>query len=321
VLRSFLRADDRTDTHGGATGSMELHLPFTPVPNIRLSVDVRFVDTPQWPFDPGQTGKLPGVHVWDGEWAHWAGGSKEDSRYWGPDTCSFRFVHNNWNRDQPNATVRPNGRGEWWLGAYLYLGGDDVDSVETAYGSPLNYGSNGRHTGEWLFKQHRDRQPLNEWIHLEAHLWGNNAGSANGGAHIEVDGAVVLELTGVAWTEDQTYWNHGYPQAIFGGPPSFAPPQRPSGVDRGHPQLHHRTTMTTTHKIIDSPWPERQDYNCRMCGPHPNRRTGTRSLVSHPMRWWCSSRTTRFVTAIPARTGGRVCCIGHRPTSGCWGRG
>ncbi len=212
VIRAKLYAKDQTPKHGGATGSHELHLPFNPTSRIRFSVDVRFPNLPDLPFDPGQTGKIHGVTVWDGNWGHWPGGNNTA----GVDTCSFRFIHNFYNRR------------DWRFGAYLYLGGGRVTDVETVHGSPLNYASNGDQTGEWLFKD-GPFPGMDEWFTLSADL-----DLVEGTADVYVNGEQVLLLMNIPWVESEGLgWNHGYPDLIFGGPPSFAPQNaaRGSAVD------------------------------------------------------------------------------------------
>ncbi len=217
-VRMHLMAEDQVAIHGGATGSSEEHLPFTPSPNIHIGVEVRFPDLPNMPYAPGKTGKLGGVHAWDGDWSHFAGGGT-----WHPNTCSFRFLQWNWDRQ------------DWWFGCYLYMGGGIAQDVENVYGSPLNWPSNENHTGEWLFKGGWNYPAKDTWHQLEAELYLGNAGQADGEAKVFVDGQMQQHLVSIPWVGPNglTGWNHGYPDFVFGGGAGSEPdnPKRGSAID------------------------------------------------------------------------------------------
>ena len=222
VIRAHLRQQDRSDLHGGATGSHEGHLMVLPQRRIDLSVDIRFVSNPlDGSQDPGQTGKNVGLVGWNDrapDWSNWPGGN----RYGGPQNFSLRVGHNTYRRDGARKLI-----------AYLYIAGgirmvDFNPTMTSLYAS--NTGPDGlEHTGEFKLNALYDEHgpfPFDEWINIRViadtvegtvMMWVGKPGSFG-------NGDLWLALGGVQWSLDGPgTFERVYVCELVGGAKTFYP--------------------------------------------------------------------------------------------------
>jgi len=229
-LRVRLAQADQVAAHGSGTGTHELHLPLTPTRGtVKGECDIHLVDTPNIPYDPGQTGKFWGLVGFNTrDWDQWPGGGR-----YGPQNFSVRVAHWWWDRKgdgtqgQPGTGTGRFGGTSWRPSLYLYHGGPHAEDPTgtTPNGDTFgpNYVSNKGHTGEWVL-HHWDAPPVGRYWHTSLVAHAGTPGVADGWVQLWLDGVLACTIEQVTWcTDGPGEWTQMYGSFGHGGGVDFAP--------------------------------------------------------------------------------------------------